>query len=458
MGIKKYIGSREFYKMTLVVVLPVMLQNFITNFVNMLDNLMVGTLGTEPMSGVSIVNQIIFIFNLAIFGGLGGVGIFTAQFYGKKDEEGIRHTLRYKLLLSVLLSAAALIILLLFDSQLISFFLHETEAEDNIELTLACARCYLKVMLWGLLPFAVTNVFSSTLRETGDTLTPMLAGISAVVTNCLFNFLLIFGKLGFPRLEVEGAAIATVLSRFVECFILIIYAFSHRHRFPYIKGAFKSFYIPGETFMLITRKGMPLLINEILWSGSMATLSVAFSMHGLTVVAAYSISSTVTNLFHIAFISMGTGIGIISGKLLGASQHEEAVDAVRKLTVFSVFITALVGVVMFVIGGEIPRLYNTGDAEKALASYFIRTCAFTAPMCAFANSCYFALRSGGKTVITFLFDCGSMWLLSVPLAFILYFAGLDIHIVFPIVQCIEFIKDIIGYILVKKRVWVKTII
>lgn len=457
--IKKFIGDKAFYKMTLTVAVPIMIQNFITNFVSMLDNLMVGSLGTEQMSGVSIVNQLLFIFNLAIFGALSGAGIFTAQFYGKSDNDGIRYTLRYKLIVSVLLLAIAFGIFLLLDDTLISLYLHESDGSGDIALTLNYARDYLKVMLSGLLPFCVAQIFSSTLRETGETVAPMVAGFIAVLTNCAFNWVLIFGKLGAHALGVEGAAIATVISRYVECAVIILYVVKKKNRFSYLKGAFRSFSMPKKVFRDITVKGMPLLFNEFFWSLGTSLLSMAYSLYGISVVAGYSISSTVMNLANIAFISLGSSIGIIIGKQLGANQFREAVDADRKLIAFSAFLSAVIGIFVFLIGDKIPLLYNTTEESKELAGYFIKVCSLFIPVHSFANATYFTIRSGGKTLVTFLMDSVFIMCVSVPIAFSLFYIfRLPVHTTFIIVQCVDIIKVIIGITLVKKKVWLNNIV
>ena len=456
---KKFIGDKLFYKMTLTVAVPIMIQNFITNFVSMLDNLMVGSLGTEQMSGVSIVNQLIFVFGLAVFGALSGAGIFTAQFYGKNDNDGIRYTLRYKLIVSVLIFVIALGVFLLFDDKLINLYLHESDGSGNIALTLNYAKDYLKVILWGLLPFCIAQIFSSTLRETGETVAPMVAGFIAVATNCAFNWVLIFGKLGFPALGVVGAAIATVISRYVECAVITVYVIRKKHHFSYFKGAFRSFSMPKKVFKDITFKGMPLLFNEFFWSLGMSLLSMAYSLYGISVVAGYSISSTVMNLANIAFISLGSSIGIIVGKQLGANKFKEAVDTDRKLIAFSAFLSAVIGIVVFLIGDKIPFLYNTTEESKELAGYFIKVCALFIPVHSFANATYFTIRSGGKTLVTFLMDSVFIMCVSVPIAFSLYYVfDLPIWYTFPIVQCIDIIKVIIGLILVKKKVWLNNIV
>lgn len=456
----KYIGDRAFYKMAMTVTMPIMLQNFITNLVSMLDNLMIGALGTEQMSGVSIVNQLLFVFNLCIFGGLSGIGIFTSQFYGKNDNDGIRYTLRMKLITSVVVSVLAVLLFISYDDFFINLFLHEvTGDKGNVALTLSYAKEYLAVILIGLLPFALSQMLASTLRETGNTFVPMFAGFAAVVINCVFNYFLIFGKAGFPEMGVAGAAIATVMSRFAELFIQAVYIFKKRDKYTYINGAFRSLKIPQKLFESILEKGTPLLVNELLWSGGMTALSIAYSLHGISVVAAYSIASSVVNLFNIAFFSLGASIGIIAGKSLGAGRHEEAIDNVRKMMFLSVLISIVIGIIVYFTAGEVTSFYKTDEESKELARYFIRVCTFVMPLQAFSNASYFTLRSGGKTLVTFAFDSGTLWLFSVPLAFLLYYAaGCSVKIIYPIIQFAEIIKVIFGFILIRKRVWVKTIV
>ena len=455
----KYIGDMAFYKMTLTIALPIMAQNFISSLVNVFDNLMVGSLGTEPMSGVSIVNQLFFIYQLAIFGAMSGIGIFTAQFYGKKDNEGVRQTLRFKLFVSLSIALVAILLFVFFHDRLISLFLHENGGGGNLEETLSFAREYLWIMLISVIPFAVTMAFADTMRETGNTVAPMVTSLIAVGTNCIFNYLLIFGKLFFPALGVKGAAIATVLSRCVEPLILISFILFKKSRFPYVRGLFNALSIPKKRVREFTIKGMPLFVNELLWSAGMSMLSIAFSLHGLTVVAAHSIGSTVFNLFSIACLSMGSTIGIIAGQHLGAGEHERAIDTVRKLIFFSLTLGVFLGILLFFGGGFITHLYKTSEDSKELASYFLKVDGCIMPIVAFANAAYFTLRCGGRTFVTFLFDSVFMWVISVPVSFALYYVfHLDIHLIFPIVQSLDLIKCIIGYIMIKKRIWVRTIV
>ncbi len=456
---KKYIGDRKFYRMVLAVAVPIMIQNGITNFVSLLDNIMVGQIGTEQMSGVAIVNQLMFVFNICIFGGVSGAGIFTAQYHGCGDHKGVRSTFRLKLLICLAITGAGLLIFAFYGEQLISFYLHDTGRADTLAATLEYARRYLRIMLIELVPFALIQAYSGTLRETGETVLPMKAGIAAVLVNLALNYLLIFGKFGAPALGVEGAAIATTFSRFVELIIVAGWSHKHKEAHPFIEGAYQNFRIPGSLVVKIIATGFPLMLNEALWSSGQAVLMQCYSVRGLDVIAALNISSTISNVFNVVFIALGNAVGIIVGQLLGAGKLEEAEDTDRKLIFFSTAGCMVIGIMMALCSSLFPMLYNTAEEIRQLAAQFIIICSVCMPMYAFVNVAYFTLRCGGKTLVTFFFDSVYAWLVNIPLAFVLSrYTGLHIVPLFLACQLIDLVKCIIGYILLKKGVWMNVIV
>lgn len=457
--LKKFIGDKKFYGMVLAIAIPIMIQNGITNFVSLIDNIMVGQVGTNQMSGVAIVNQLIFVYNLCIFGGLSGAGIFGAQFFGQRNEEGIRYVFRFKLIIGSLLTMGGLLVLGCFGEELVTLYLDTNNSPEDIEATFQYAMQYLHMILIGLVPFLGVQIYASTLRETGEAVLPMKVGIIAVTVNLVFNYLLIFGKFGFPELGVQGAAIATVLSRFVECFIVVLWTHCHIEKNAYIRGVYRSLRIPVELVKKIIVKGLPLLINETLWAGGMAVLLQCYSVRGLNVVAGMNISNTIMNLFNIAFISLGSSVAIIVGKLLGAGKMEEAKDTDRKLIAFSVVLCVFIGAAVIAMAPLFPEFYKTEPEVKTYATHFIRIAAAFLPQSAFLHASYFTIRSGGKTIVTFLFDSGFMWVVTIPLAFILSrFTALSIEVIFASCQGIEILKCIAGFILLKKGVWLQNIV
>ena len=456
---KKLIGDRAFYKMVLGVAIPIMVQNGITNFVGLLDNIMVGRIGTEQMSGIAIVNQLLLVFNLAVFGAISGAGIFGAQFFGCGDHKGVRHTFRFKAYICLAITIIGVVAFALFGEELILMYLHGEGNEQSLEAALHYGQQYLWVMLFGLLPFAVEQVYTSTLRECGETVVPMRAGITAVLVNLVLNYLLIFGKFGFPELGVVGAAIATVISRYVQAAIVIIWTHKHTEAMPFIVGAYRKFTIPGQLTTNILVKGTPLMINEILWSAGMATMMQCYSVRGLDTVAAMNISSTISNLFNIVFMAMGSAISITVGQLLGAGKMDEAKDTDTKLIAFSVFSCVAIGGVLILLAPLFPMLYNTSDSVKELAAWFLRIAAVCMPLWAFTHASYFTLRSGGKTIVTFLFDSVFLWCVSIPIAFALSrFTAMPIVPLYFCCQMVDIPKCILGFILVKKGVWMQNIV
>ena len=459
MRIKNLIGTKEFYQKVLFIAMPIILQNGITNFVGLLDNIMVGQVGTDQMSGVAIINQLLFVFNLSIFGGLSGAGIFTAQYYGKGSTEGVRDTFRFKFIISILITVIGVLILFLGDKALIGMFLHDGSSTGNADETLRYGMDYLRVMLIGLIPFAISSVYTSTLRETGETLLPMKAGIAAVIVNISLNYVLIFGKLGLPALGGVGAAIATVIARFAECGIVIVWTHTHKDKNPFIVGAYKSMKIPKSLVKSILVKGSPLMLNEFMWAAGMTMLTQCYSTRGLATVAALNISNTINNVFNVIYIALGSTVAIIIGQLLGAGKMEEAKKESSQLIAFSVASCIVVGVMLSFIAPVFPQLYNTTDEVKELAKNLIYVVALMMPVNAFLNSTYFTIRSGGKTVITFLFDSVFVCCISFPVAIVFaHYTNVPIVLMYILVQSLDLIKCVVGFILVKKGVWLQKMV
>ena len=457
--LRKYIGDRAFYRRCLAVAIPIIIQNGITNFVSLLDNIMVGQVGTVPMSGVSIVNQLLFVFNLCIFGASSGAGIFTAQFHGSQDHRGVRHTMRFKLLVCSAISLLGCVIFLAAGDRLIGLYLTGEGDAATAAGALSYGLEYLKIMLVGLLPFALSNAYAGTLRETGKTLVPMVAGIAAVLVNLVLNYVLIFGHFGAPALGVAGAAWATVISRFVELVIVAGWTHLHPDRNPYARGLFRSAYIPGRLLRDITVKGLPLLVNEFLWASGMAIINQCYSTCGLDVVPAMNISTTLYNLGSAVYLSMGNAVGIIMGQMLGAGNTEAQVrDANRKLILVSVASGVLFGGLMAAFSGVFPSIYNTTDSIRLLAAQLICISAVMMPFNSYTNATYFTLRSGGQTLVTFLFDSCFVWGCCVPVAFCCSrFAGLPILPLFAICQGLDLLKCGIGAFMLRQGKWINNL-
>ncbi len=452
-------SGAPYYKRMLQIAIPTMIQNGVTNFVNMLDNIMVGQVGTLQMTGVSIVNQLLFVFNLCIFGAMSGAGIFTAQFYGKKDNDGVKNTVQFKIVTAVIFTALGIGVFLLLGDTLISAYIQEGSDPTEAALVASYSKKYLNIMLFNTLPFAIAQAYASSLRETKDRVIPMISTVTAVLINLVLNYILIFGHFGAPEMGIEGAAVATVIARFVECGILVIWSHTHKRKYPFIARLFTHTTITLQQIKKISSISLPLILNEALWATGMAFLNQCYSIRGLSVVAAINIVSTLSNVFNVSFLSFGSSIGIILSQMLGAGEKEEAKKASTKMIGFAVFTVFGIAALMSCFSGIFPKIYNTEDYVRSLATSLILIMALYMPVQSFLNACYFSLRSGGKTVITFIFDSGFMWVIVIPVAFCLSrFTDLPIIPLYAAVQAIDIIKCIIGYVFLKKGVWLNTVV
>jgi putative MATE family efflux protein len=455
----RYIGDKKFYRDVLKLTVPIMVQNAISNFVSLLDNLMIGRLGTNALSGVSIANQMMFIYYLLLFGATAGAGIFTAQYHGMKNVEGVRETFRFKIVLNLFLSAIAAVIFVFFGSAFIGTFLHGEGLASDAANTLAIGRDYLSVMIVSMLPHSIAMAYSGTLRDTGETAAPMKASFVAVFVNLIGNFILIYGYLGFPAMGARGAAIATVISRFVELTILILHTHRNSARHTFIIGAYKTLRIrPGMTGKYFL-KCLPLMLNETLWSAGTTFMNQSYSLRSLNAVAALNIDSTLFNLLGVAFIAMGEGVGIVIGHTLGSGQIKKAREDSLKLIAFSVFLGLVFGIIQIAVSPFFPMLYNTSPEVRSLATRFIVVFGCLMPVIAYAHASYFIIRAGGRAVITFLFDSCFMWVISVPTAYFLSrYTNINVILLVALVQALELPKACIGGIMVHSGIWARQIV
>lgn len=455
----KFIGNKQFYKNVFAIALPIMAQNGISSFVNMLDNLMVGRIGTEQLSGVSIVNDLMFVYQLCLFGAISGAGIFTAQYFGQGNEDGVRDTFRIKIVICGFIMLLGFAAFGFGDKTLISYYLHEGSQTGDLAATLQYGHVYMMFMLAGLLPQAAEFVYSSTLRETGETVIPMRASFAAVFINLVLNYVLIYGKFGFPVLGVAGAAIATAISRVVQALIVILWTHKHNDIKPYINGAYASFNFAGSLVRKVCVTGLPLVINESLWSIGIVLQKQSYSTRGLAVVAGLNINSTFFNVFSICFAAFGDAVAIIVGQLLGAGKMDEAKETGLKINAFVTASCIVMGVVVYSLAPYLPRFYNTTPEVKSIASDFLRVTGVMMPLFGLCHSLYFTIRAGGKTLITFLFDSAFLMVVGVPLAFVLTrFTSLDIVSIYAICEGTAIIKVFIGFAISASGVWMQNIV
>ena len=450
--------NKKLYRQLLKIAVPMMIQNGISQIVNLLDNFMIGQVGTNALSGVGIANQMMFVFYLMTFGATAGSGIFTAQYYGNNDWDGVRITFRFKLITNLILSVMACFVFFFGASFLVSRFLQGEGDPADAAATLEIGKQYLHVMVISLIPIGFCQAYSGTLRDIGQTKVPLIASACAIAVNFSGNLILIYGLLGFPALGALGAAIATVISRFVELGVLVIYVATHKKQCPFIVGAFSHFKIPAKMAKEFIIKSTPLLLNETLWSFGITMLNQSYSYRTLDAMAAIQIETSIYNVMMVAFVAMGEAVGILTGQILGSGRVEEAKKNAFKTIWFTVAFGTVFGIIMIIISPFFPLIFDTTTNIRHLATWLIVINGLLMPFYSYTHASYFIIRSGGKTFITMIFDSGFVWLLSVPFAFILsHFTGMPMIWMVAAVQSLELIKCITGGLFVRSGIWAKNI-
>jgi putative MATE family efflux protein len=445
----KFIGDKAFYKTLFTVAAPLVLQQLITTSVQLVDNVMVGKLSEQAIGAVSVVNQLYFVVILITFGALGGAGVFSAQYFGSKDYDKLKQTFRFKLIVGFMIASLSFIIFTFFGRSLIMIF------TDN-EITIELALTYLSYAKWSAFAWILSVAISNTFREIGVTKPLLIISIVAILTNTILNYFLIFGHLFFPELGVEGAAIATTVSRVVEVVLIFILLERKGHLFNTRLRAL--FHIDKKVLSSMIVMALPLLLNELFWSTGQTTFLHAYARRGDSALAAMNITGAISQLVFVTFGAIATAVAVLVGNTLGRNELDQARDNSRKLIATAVMVAAAAGLILFGLSFFILDLYSVSDATKQIAQFNIRINALFIPVFSFNVSLYFTLRAGGDTKSTFMMDAGYMWVLPVPVALILsYFTALPVTLMFLIIQAFDIPKMLFGLSRYRKEHWIKNL-
>lgn len=444
--LSKFIGTREFYRLALAVAVPLMIQQLITSSVNLVDNLMVGQLGDAALGGVASVNRFYIIATYGTNGVLAAAAIFIAQFYGARDEERMRQSFRFSLISAYAIMIPFFLLGILMPDYIVRFFTGDTEI-------IALGAAYMRLAAYTFLPMALSLSISSAMRAVGETRIPLVISAGAVLTNTLLNYCLIFGNFGFPRLGVEGAAIATLIARCLEASALLFVLW--RFEFAFKTKMAQLFHVPLDLAKTILIKAAPLALNEVLWSLGMATLFKFYSTRGPEVMSGYSIATTISDIFFVLFSGMAAATTVMVSQPLGANKLDEARDHGYQLMGFSMMLSALFAVLMFSSSFIVPHFYQVSPAAKEVSVSVLRIMSVMFWIYMGNTQCYFILRAGGDTRSTLFMDSGYMWTVNITIVgCFTYFTGVNIIVLYLIGQMTDIIKLIVAYSLVKKEKWV----
>jgi putative MATE family efflux protein len=445
------IKDKEFNASLLHIALPIALQNLFVASLGIVDTMMVGHLGDTAIAAVGLANQIFFLLNFTLFGINSGAAIYTAQYWGARDVPGIRKVLGVGLMLGLAACAVFSVIALGFPRQALAFY-----SSDPAVIELGSS--YLGIVGFSYLATTLTLGYTAVLRSTGVIRLPVMVGILTLCINTGLNYLLIYGNFGFPRLGVQGAALATSMARILECVALLGYAYLSRSPAaanPREMSAFDYQFL--KSYFNVTA---PVVLNEVLWSIGTSLYSAIYAHVGTEAVAAYNVAMTILNLSAVFFVGISTACGIMVGNAIGARQPERAFQHARHSLILGAGLAVVVGVGLFLGRDLALSVYSLSESGMRAAHDILGVLAFAVVFRAFNPTIIVGiLRSGGDTRYSAVLDVAAVWLVALPLAYLGAFV-LDLPIA-GVVICVlseGLFKMVIGLFRVASRKWINTLV
>ncbi len=437
-GIKQ---DNEFFKNLFKLGLPIALQNLVATSLNMVDTLMIGQLGETAIAAVALSNQIFFLMMLLMFGISSGTAVFTAQFWGKNDMEGIHRSLGLALILGV--AGAGLFTLggLLLPRRILGIF-----TED--QAVIAAAVPYLRLTSISYIFTAVTFVFQGVMRSTGIVRLPLVLSVGALSLNAVFNYLLIFGKLGMPELGITGAALATTGARIIEMVLLV--SIIYLRKYPVAAGIRQ---MANQNLVFLKRyawKVTPVILNEIGWSLGITMFTLIYARMGTSILTAYNITDTFSRLTFVVFIGSANAAAIVLGNMIGEGKRKRAEHCARTILLAAPLVAAFFSVFTLVVASVLPSFFNISEESGQLITIFMRISAVI--MFIKVSNMHIIvglLRSGGDTHYCMALELIPLWLISIPLV---AFCGLVLHMPPPLVFTVSLSEEVIKYIIGLRRV------
>lgn len=434
--------SKGFYSSLVAIAIPISLQALLQNFVNMLDTIMIGRLGSVEIAAVGLGNQIFFILNMILFGITSGGGVFIAQFWGKKDLAGIRKSLGLMTLIAFVVSFIFTIVCLLIPNQLIRLYSPDPQV-------IQVGGSYLRFVCLSYVPTAISFSITLALRSTERVKLPLVCTSISLFTNLIANYLLIF----VAGLGVIGAAIATVISRIIELVILATWSYSHKYE---ICGKLKELLGFNRYFIVKFLKiAFPVIINETFWGLGTSVYNAIFAHAGTNAFTAYSITGTISQLTWVFCMGFGNGIGVLIGKRIGEKKIDEAKTYAKRSMWFMPLIGAFVGVFLVPLSKLLPIFFNVDQEIIKTATAILMILIFVYPFNSFCmNWIVGVCRAGGDTVFSAVAEIVVLWCVAIPLG---YVAAFVLHLPAPMIYlffCSEsIVKAIIGAIRVLSGKW-----
>ena len=449
---KEMFRDKNFLRKTVMIALPVAMQGMLNTVVNLVDNLMIGSLGSTAIASVGLANKVFFVFTLLVFGINSGSGVLAAQYWGNQDVKSIKKVLGLALSLAVTGSAAFMIPACANPRMLMRIF---TTSEASIGMGAA----YLAVAAFSYPCTAVTNTYVGMLRAVNRVKEPVVISCAAIVTKIVLNYILIFGKFGAPAMGVVGAALATLIARVVEMTLILCVVYLGRT--PLAGGARDLFGWSRAFLRKFFVTALPVICNEFIWGLGTTIYSMAYGRMGDDAVAAITIATTIQDLVVVLFQGLSAATAVILGNEMGAGNLKRAETYGKNFFILQFLVTVVMAGVCVSLRWSFISLYQPGisDGVAQSVSRCIIVFALFSPFRMFNYvNVVGVLRSGGDTAMCLFIDTSGVWFIGIPLAFI---GGLwlkqPIHIVYAMVTLEEVYKAVVGYVRYRQKKWLRNL-
>lgn len=448
---KAIFKDKIFMKSLWVLAIPIVIQNFIMSSLNLVDNLMIGSLGEESIAAVGLANQYFFVFMLCIAGITAGASIFMAQYWGKKDTGKIKIVLGVSLVVGFIAS-----VIFGLGALFAPRFIMSVLSQDAMVIELGVK--YLRMAAVSYLITNITMGYSAALRSTEQPSIPMFASILGVLVNAFLNWVFIFGNLGSPAMGVTGAALATTIARCVEMLYILIMVYSKNN---IISAGIKELLSFDFNFVKTYFKtSWSVIANELIWSVGLMAYSIAYARIGTEAVASMQIATTINNLFMVVAIGIAVASCVMIGNKIGAGEKDTAKDYAGKIGILSPIVGAVIGLGLWVFAPLVVKPFNIGAETAVVTIAVLRMIAIFAPIRTFNVVMVIGvLRGGGDTTFSMMVQAGTVWLYSVPGAIMgATVFGLSLLGVYFIICTEEFIKLFFELYRLRSGKWLKDII
>ena len=443
-------GNRDFLRTMLKIALPIMIQNLVTSSLNMADTVMIGKLGEVEIASVGIANQYFFFFTMILTGLCGGCSVFISQYWGKKDLPNIKRILGLGLISVLFVSIIFMTAGFISPQGIISIF---NKNPRVIEL----GGQYLFIVLFSYIFTGVTFIYSYSLRSIGNTITPLIVNIGALICNVVLNYMLIFGNFGAPALGVQGAALATLIARVFETIILIVMVYRGRGilaaSLSELKDLNSRFF--KRSYMII----LPVLLNDVLWGMASLIYSVVYGRMGTGATATIQIANTVSNMFMVVTFGMASESAIMIGNSVGQGNEDQTIDYSKKFLGVSLIIGTILGLALALTSPLILGLFNISSEVRSSTLIILYIISFIF-IVRFMGMVIIVgiLRGAGDARSALIIEGSTMWLIGVPLTILGAFVfKLPVHLVYALAVLEEVTKLILGLIRLKSRKWIHNV-